>query len=124
MRCGSGWSLLDNLDSVVMTQSALSHENHFAGARFLVADQLAEVDPSGNLIATPIASVPCYPVNAPSQLLVDQLADGGRLVIPVGPDGGAQELVRLTRTGERIERENLLPVRFVPLLPGSGLPRR
>jgi protein-L-isoaspartate(D-aspartate) O-methyltransferase len=56
--------------------------------------------------------------------LIDQLADGGRLVIPVGPDGGAQELVRLTRTGEHIARENLLPVRFVPLLPGSGLPRR
>jgi protein-L-isoaspartate(D-aspartate) O-methyltransferase len=56
--------------------------------------------------------------------LVEQLAEGGRLVIPVGRDGGAQELVRLTRVGDRIERENLLPVRFVPLLPGSGLPRR
>ena len=56
--------------------------------------------------------------------LIDQLADGGRLVIPVGPDGGDQELVRLTRVGERVEREHLLPVRFVPLLPGPGLENR
>jgi protein-L-isoaspartate(D-aspartate) O-methyltransferase len=55
--------------------------------------------------------------------LVDQLAEGGRLVIPVGPDGGDQELIRLTRVGDEVEREDLLPVRFVPLLPGPGLPR-
>jgi protein-L-isoaspartate(D-aspartate) O-methyltransferase len=45
--------------------------------------------------------------------LIDQLRVGGRLVIPVG--GVEQELIRLTRTETGIERETLLPVRFVPM---------
>jgi protein-L-isoaspartate(D-aspartate) O-methyltransferase len=56
--------------------------------------------------------------------LLDQLAEGGRLVIPVGREYGDQELIRLTRVGDRVKRENLLPVRFVPLVPGPGLPWR
>jgi protein-L-isoaspartate(D-aspartate) O-methyltransferase len=47
------------------------------------------------------------------QALLDQLAVGGRLVIPLGTLD--QELVRLTRLEEGFERETLLPVRFVPL---------
>ena len=48
--------------------------------------------------------------------LVEQLALGGRLVIPVGPQGWeGQEIVRITRTAEGLEREVLLPVRFVPM---------
>jgi protein-L-isoaspartate(D-aspartate) O-methyltransferase len=47
--------------------------------------------------------------------LLDQLADGGRLVIPLGgPDG--QELVLLERHGDRVLRRRGLPCRFVPLL--------
>ncbi len=49
--------------------------------------------------------------------LVDQLADGGRLVIPVGTDR-EQQLLRLTRRGDRIEKEMLGAVTFVPLLQG------
>jgi protein-L-isoaspartate(D-aspartate) O-methyltransferase len=45
--------------------------------------------------------------------LVGQLAEGGRLIVPVG--AGSQELVRLTRTASGLEREPLLPVRFVPM---------
>jgi len=45
--------------------------------------------------------------------LVEQLAPGGRLVIPIG--GLDQELVRMTRRVDRVEEETLLPVRFVPL---------
>ena len=59
----------------------------------------------------------------PSALL-DQLADGGRMVVPLGADGGEQMLVRLTQDGDRVSRESLIPVRFVPLLPGLGLRRR
>ncbi len=48
--------------------------------------------------------------------LLEQLKPGGRLVIPLGPQGSdAQQLVRLTRTPEKIQRETLLPVRFVPM---------
>ncbi len=49
--------------------------------------------------------------------LCAQLHDGGVLVIPVGPRG-AQQVVRLRREGDSIRREDLLPVRFVPLLDG------
>ncbi|TVQ27530.1 MAG: protein-L-isoaspartate(D-aspartate) O-methyltransferase [Spirochaetaceae bacterium] len=52
--------------------------------------------------------------------LVEQLADGGRMVIPVGPDGGPQELqmVRKSAAGV-VSTSPLLPVRFVPLT-GAG----
>ena len=47
-----------------------------------------------------------------------QLADGGRLVAPVGPEG-RQELLRFTRRGEQLHRERLGFVSFVPLLAGK-----
>jgi protein-L-isoaspartate(D-aspartate) O-methyltransferase len=55
------------------------------------------------------------------QTLIDQLAEGGVMIIPVGPQSGAQQIVRLTKsqTGA-IEREPLIHVRFVPLLPGQA----
>ncbi len=59
---------------------------------------------------------------APSALLA-QLADGGRLVIPIGPDGHAQELVRVTVRGEHSERAHLCDVRFVPLIGAEGFGR-
>lgn len=49
--------------------------------------------------------------------LLEQLADGGRLILPVGPDR-EQQLLRVTRRGDRLEREILGPVSFVPLLHG------
>lgn len=51
--------------------------------------------------------------------LLDQLAPGGRLVIPVGR--GTEQLVRITRTDHGDEREELLPVRFVPLTGQHGV---
>jgi protein-L-isoaspartate(D-aspartate) O-methyltransferase len=49
--------------------------------------------------------------------LQQQLAVGGRLVLPVGPPLGAQYLVRRTRRSEeRFDEEQLDPVRFVPLV--------
>lgn len=53
--------------------------------------------------------------------LVDQLAPGGRLVIPVGPDPRLQELVRVRKnTGGTITQEDLGAVRFVPLVGAQG----
>ena len=51
--------------------------------------------------------------------LIGQLADGGRLVAPVGPHG-IQELVRIVREGERIRRETHGGVVFVPLIGEHG----
>jgi len=53
--------------------------------------------------------------------LRDQLAPGGRLVIPVGPTPRLQELIRLRKgEGGEEERESLDAVRFVPLVGASG----
>ncbi len=51
--------------------------------------------------------------------LLEQLAPGGRLVIPVG-DHGHQELVRIERGDNGDLSESLAPVAFVPLLPGRA----
>ena len=47
--------------------------------------------------------------------LVAQLRPGGRMVVPVGRY--VQNLIRLRRTAKGLERESLLPVRFVPMVP-------
>ena len=54
--------------------------------------------------------------------LVDQLEDGGRLVVPVGPaDGNSdQMLMRFTKKGNQVVEEEHGPCRFVPLLGRFG----
>lgn len=47
--------------------------------------------------------------------LQQQLAEGGRLVIPVGDPGTVQKLLLLTKEEGRIRRQNVLAVRFVPM---------
>lgn len=56
--------------------------------------------------------VTCAPGYIP-QPLVDQLNVGGKMVIPVGES--FQELVLVTKTEEEIKKENIIPVRFVPM---------
>jgi protein-L-isoaspartate(D-aspartate) O-methyltransferase len=52
--------------------------------------------------------------------LLEQLAIGGRLVIPVGPDD-TQTLFRVTRVSDdQFQREDLGGVRFVPLVGAQG----
>jgi protein-L-isoaspartate(D-aspartate) O-methyltransferase len=46
--------------------------------------------------------------------LTDQLAENGRLVIPVGQPGGVQELIMLVKKNGKIEKTRLTYVRFVP----------
>jgi protein-L-isoaspartate(D-aspartate) O-methyltransferase len=53
------------------------------------------------------------------QPLLDQLADGGRLVIPVGGHG-SQILERWRRQGTNFDQEQILPVAFVPLRGAHG----
>ncbi|MBI3332701.1 MAG: protein-L-isoaspartate(D-aspartate) O-methyltransferase [Candidatus Omnitrophica bacterium] len=50
------------------------------------------------------------------QPLVDQLSEGGVLVIPVGSQRGLQGLRRLRKKEGRMEEEELFPVTFVPLM--------
>jgi protein-L-isoaspartate(D-aspartate) O-methyltransferase len=59
--------------------------------------------------------VTAAPVDIPDAL-VEQLADGGTLVIPVGPRGRYQTLWKITRDGESIHKQDMGGVAFVPLV--------
>ncbi len=74
-----------------------------------------ELAPFARIIVT--AAAPRMPVT-----LADQLAEGGIMVVPVGPSGD-QTLVRLTRDSEGFHEETLLDVRFVPLMDGMPIGR-
>jgi len=54
------------------------------------------------------------------EALVAQLAEGGKMMLPLGPRDGTQHLVKLTKTPEGLSRQKLIAVRFVPLLPGQA----
>ncbi|MBV9344361.1 MAG: protein-L-isoaspartate(D-aspartate) O-methyltransferase [Gammaproteobacteria bacterium] len=60
--------------------------------------------------------VAAAPLTVPEALL-KQLKVGGRLLVPIGAEG-AQHLVRFTKREQRVERESLGPVAFVPLIGG------
>ncbi|HEX3710905.1 MAG TPA: protein-L-isoaspartate(D-aspartate) O-methyltransferase [Pseudolabrys sp.] len=55
------------------------------------------------------------------QTLLDRLADDGVMVLPLGPQNGVQHIVKLTKSRTGIAREELIAVRFVPLLPGQAM---
>lgn len=62
--------------------------------------------------------VTCSPTHIP-QPLKDQLGEGGRMIIPVG-SYPYQKLVLLKKKNGKIREENVLSVRFVPMLDGEG----
>lgn len=63
--------------------------------------------------------VGCGGEQVPAELLA-ALAPGGRMIIPIGPDG-EQELRLITRDADgTVHTQHLWPVRFVPLLPGRA----
>ena len=65
----------------------------------------------GILVAAAPAAVP--------QALVEQLALGGRLILPVG-SGEDQRLLRIVRTAEGLRQDAVAPVRFVPMTGRAG----
>ncbi len=75
-------------------------------------DGLPEQAPFDRIIVTAAAE-------AIPDALVEQLAEGGVMILPLGPHAGAQQLVKLTKNDE-VEQEDLIGVRFVPLLPGKA----
>jgi len=62
--------------------------------------------------------VTCAPTHIPEPLK-EQLAEGGKMVIPVG-GRQVQELVLLSKEKGRLLQRSILPVRFVPMLKGNG----
>jgi protein-L-isoaspartate(D-aspartate) O-methyltransferase len=100
--------------SLALSARRLLHQLGFQNVYFHQGDGSQgwpEAAPFDAILAT------AAPLEVPTALL-GQLKHGGRMVLPVGPHLGAQELVRITRAREpgglpRVER--LLPVRFVPM---------
>jgi protein-L-isoaspartate(D-aspartate) O-methyltransferase len=74
---------------------------------------LAEQAPFDRIVVT--AAAP----QAPPPLL-EQLAVGGRLVVPVGPAGGDQVLKVVSKTAQGLREVESIPCRFVPLVGASG----
>jgi protein-L-isoaspartate(D-aspartate) O-methyltransferase len=64
--------------------------------------------------------VTCAPTHIP-QALKEQLAEGGRMIIPVG-EQFAQELVLLTKQKGELMKDAVIPVRFVPMMRRDGKP--
>ena len=64
------------------------------------------------------ARVTAAPDVIPEKLL-QQLAPGGRLIIPVGPQG-VQDLVMITKRNDHFEQVSLGAVTFVPLVKGNS----
>jgi protein-L-isoaspartate(D-aspartate) O-methyltransferase len=87
--------------------SALGLEN---GPRMIVADGYSGWEPAAPYGAIIVSAAPPSIPDA----LPRQLREGGCLVLPVGE--GMQRLVRVTRTGGRLEIENGDFVRFVPMV--------
>lgn len=56
----------------------------------------------------------------PPPLLLAQLKIGGIMVVPVGQSDHLQSLIRVTRTEDGYDYDELAPVRFVPLVEGLG----
>ncbi len=52
--------------------------------------------------------------------LVDQLGERGKMVLPLGPRAGTQHVVKLVKNAGELTHENLIAVRFVPLLRGRA----
>ena len=59
--------------------------------------------------------VTCAPEQIPEPL-IDQLREGGRMIIPVGRGGDVQRLVVGVKTGGRLKTEEVMLVRFVPMV--------
>ncbi len=87
----------------------------YANVRVRVGDGYqgwAEAAPFDAIIVT------CAPTHVPEPL-ARQLAEGGRMVIPVG-ENWTQELVLLTKEKGRLVQKQIVPVRFVPMTRSDG----
>jgi protein-L-isoaspartate(D-aspartate) O-methyltransferase len=54
------------------------------------------------------------------EALLDQLAEGGVMILPLGAHDGSQHIIKLTKSQTGTVRETLIPVRFVPMLAGQA----
>lgn len=61
--------------------------------------------------------VTCAPERIP-KALIEQLAEGGRMILPVGKAGSIQRLIRAVKKNGKLMTKKVMPVRFVPMVKG------
>lgn len=87
-------------------------------------DNVHVYESDGTLGLAELAPFDAIVVTAGAQQLpqpyVDQLGDGGRIVIPIGPTQRCQSIFRYVRRGEELSSENLGQFAFVPLIGEHG----
>jgi protein-L-isoaspartate(D-aspartate) O-methyltransferase len=107
---------IEILESLGRTAAKRLEELGYGNIEVRIGDGYAgwpEKAPFDGIVVT--AAAPRVP-----QALVDQLKPGGRMVIPLGGPGDIQYLQLLTKRADGgVEEKRVLPVRFVPLVPGK-----
>lgn len=107
---------VDRFGRLARSARKLFEQLDMANVTVLTADGsfgLPEQAPFDRIIVTAAAEDPPGP-------LLAQLREGGIMVVPVGQSDTVQRLIKVTRTQDGFDYEELLPVRFVPLLEGLG----
>ena len=105
-------------DAIVMLENIVRHmEMGKRPLQEVARDGAGEI---GFTILSMTLSLAAAAAEEVPQALVAQLADGGKMVLPLGPLDGTQHIVKLTKTAGGLSRQNLIAVRFVPLLPGQA----
>jgi len=107
---------IEIIDSLGRTAAKRLEELGYGNIEVKIGDGYAgwpKKAPFDSIVVT--AAAPRVP-----QALVDQLKPGGRMVIPVGGAGDIQYLKLLTKRADGgVDEKRVLPVRFVPLVPGK-----
>jgi protein-L-isoaspartate(D-aspartate) O-methyltransferase len=106
-------STIERIEPLIARAQARLRELHITNVSFRHGDGMAGWPERGPYDGILVAAAPALVPTA----LLEQLAPGGRLIVPVGPEG-QQQLMRFTRRDGRTERQLLGPVAFVPLLGG------
>lgn len=107
---------IDRYKRLVADARALFAELNLVNITAISADGsfgLPEQAPFDRILVTAAAEDPPGP-------LLAQLRIGGIMVLPVGQSDTVQSLIRVTRTEDGFDYEELRPVRFVPLIEGMG----
>ncbi|KIC19033.1 MULTISPECIES: protein-L-isoaspartate(D-aspartate) O-methyltransferase [unclassified Leisingera] len=107
---------IDRHARLVREARAVFEQLQLANVTSLVGDGshgLSEQAPFDRIIVTAAAEDPPGP-------LLAQLKTGGIMVLPVGQSDHVQTLIRVRKTEDGLEYDELRPVRFVPLLEGLG----